>query len=162
MKSCRWQGFSKISLAIRPYHPSLPAGLPGNILCPYRAVVRGSLNTFPDFFRMGFSKISLAIRPYHPSLPEGLPGNILCPYRAVVRGSLNKFPDFFVWLLLLRVHTWNSCPFRSNILRLQCTCCTVPTTSGEPHRILLVWACQWPSSQHLSSPQLSHNDSLWA
>ena len=26
----------------------------------------------------------------------------------------------------------------------------------------LVWACQWPSSQPLSSPQLSHNDSLWA
>ena len=25
----------------------------------------------------------------------------------------------------------------------------------------LVWACQWPSSQPLSSPQLSHNDSLW-
>ena len=23
-------------------------------------------------------------------------------------------------------------------------------------------ACQWPSSQPLSSPQLSHNDSLWA
>ena len=26
----------------------------------------------------------------------------------------------------------------------------------------LVWECQWPSSQLLSSPQLSHNDSLWA
>ena len=26
----------------------------------------------------------------------------------------------------------------------------------------IVWACQWPSSQPLSSPQLSHNDSLWA
>ena len=25
-----------------------------------------------------------------------------------------------------------------------------------------VWACQWPSSQPLSSPQLSQNDSLWA
>ena len=25
-----------------------------------------------------------------------------------------------------------------------------------------MWACQWPSSQPLSSPQLSHNDSLWA
>ena len=24
------------------------------------------------------------------------------------------------------------------------------------------WACQWPSSQHLSSTQLSHNDSLWS
>ena len=25
-----------------------------------------------------------------------------------------------------------------------------------------MWACQWPSSQPLSSSQLSHNDSLWA
>ena len=80
-----------------------------------------------------------------------------------IRGPLNKFPDFFfVWPLLLIVHTWNSSPLRSNLLRLQCTCCTVPTTSGRPYGSSLVWACQWPSSQPLSSPQLSHNDSLWA
>ena len=60
------------------------------------------------------------------------------------------------------VHTWNSSPLRSNLLRLQCTCSTVPTTSGRPHGSRLVWASQWPSSQPLSSPQLSHNDSLWA
>ena len=60
------------------------------------------------------------------------------------------------------VHTWNSSPLQSNLLRLQCTCFTVPTTSGRPHGSLLVWACQWPSSQPLSSPQLSHNDNLWA
>ena len=36
------------------------------------------------------------------------------------------------------------------------------TTSGRPHGSPLVWSCQWPSSQPLSSPQLSHNDSLWA
>ena len=59
-------------------------------------------------------------------------------------------------------HTWNSSPLRSNLLRLQCTCCTVPTTSGRPHGSPLVWVCQWPLSQTLSSPQLSHNDSLWA
>ena len=41
-------------------------------------------------------------------------------------------------------------------------CCTVPTTSRRPDGSPLVWACQWPSSQPLSSPQLSHNDSLWA
>ena len=63
---------------------------------------------------------------------------------------------------LLIVHTWNSSPLRSNLLRLQCICCTVPTTSGRPHGSPLVWACQWPSSQPLSSPQLSHNDSIWA
>ena len=56
------------------------------------------------------------------------------------------------------VHTWNSSSLRSNLLRLQCICCTVPT----PHWSPLVWVCQWPSSQALSSPQLSHNDSLWA
>ena len=30
------------------------------------------------------------------------------------------------------------------------------------HRSPLIWACQWPPSQPLSSPQLSHNVSLWA
>ena len=39
---------------------------------------------------------------------------------------------------------------------------TVPTTSGRPHWSPFVWGCQWPSSQLLSSPQLSHNDRLWA
>ena len=73
-----------------------------------------------------------------------------------------SFQTFFVWALLLIVHTWNSSPLRSNFLRLQCTCCTVPTTSGRPHGSPLVWRCQWPSLQILSSPQLSHNNSLWA
>ena len=53
---------------------------------------------------------------------------------------------------------WNSSPLRSNLLRLQCTCITVTTPSGRPNGSPLVW----PSSQPLSSPQLSHNDSLWA
>ena len=43
-----------------------------------------------------------------------------------------------------------------------CTCCTVPTTYERPHGSPRVWVCQWPSSQLLSSPQLSHNDNLWA
>ena len=73
-----------------------------------------------------------------------------------------SFQTFFVWALLLIVHTWNSSPLQSNHLRLQCTCYTFPTTSGRPHGSSLVWACQWHSSQPLSSPQLSHNDSLWA
>ena len=68
---------------------------------------------------------------------------------------------FFVWALLLIVHSWNSSPLRSNTLRLQCTC-TVQTNSGRPHGSPFVWAYQWPSTQPLSSPQLSHNDSLWA
>ena len=73
-----------------------------------------------------------------------------------------SFQAFFVWALLLIVHTWNSSLLRSNLLRLQCTCSTVPTTSGRPHGSHLVWACKWPPSQPLSSPRLSHNDSLWA
>ena len=73
-----------------------------------------------------------------------------------------SFQTFFVWALLLIVHTWNSSPLRSHLLQLQCTCRTVPTTSGRTHGIPLVWACQWPSSQPLSFPQFSHDDSLWA
>ena len=60
------------------------------------------------------------------------------------------------------LHRWNSSLIRSNLLLLHCTCCAVPTASARPHRSPLVWACQWPSSQPLSSPQLPHNDSLWA
>ena len=67
-----------------------------------------------------------------------------------------SFQSFFVWALSLIVHTSNTIPLRSN-LRLQCTYYTVPTTFGRPHRSPLVRACQWTSSQPLSSPQLSHN-----
>ena len=73
-----------------------------------------------------------------------------------------SFRTFFVRALLLIVNTWNCSPLRNNLLRLQCTCCTVPTTSARLHRSRLVWACQWRSSQPLSSPQLSHNNSFWA
>ena len=72
-----------------------------------------------------------------------------------------SFQTFFVWALLLIIHTWNSGPLPSKLLRLQSTC-AAPTTSGRPHGSPLLWACQWPSSQPLSSPQLSHNDSQWA
>ena len=73
-----------------------------------------------------------------------------------------SFNTFFVWVLILIVQTWNSSPLRSNLLRLQCICCTVPTTYGRPNGSPLMWACLWPSSHPLSSSQLSHNDSLWA
>ena len=72
-----------------------------------------------------------------------------------------SFQTFFVWTLLWIVYTWKSCTLQSNHLGLQYTCCTIPNTSGKPHGSPLVWACQWPSSQPLSAPQLSHNDSLW-
>ena len=76
-------------------------------------------------------------------------------YLGQVQGSFNKFLDILVWTLLLIVYTWNSSSLRSNLLQLQCTCCTVPTTSGRPHGSPLMWACQWPSSQPISSLQLS-------
>ena len=80
-----------------------------------------------------------------------------------IRSAYDKFPHFFfLWALLLILHIWNSSPLWSSLLRLQCTCCTVPTTSGKLHGSPLVWVYQWPLSQLLSSPQLSHNDSLWA
>ena len=79
-----------------------------------------------------------------------------------LRGSLNKLPDFFLWALSLIVHTWNSRPLWSSLLQLQYTCFTVPTTSARPHGSPLLWVCKWPSSQSLSSPQLSRNDNLWA
>ena len=86
------------------------------------------------------------------------------PFYTYIKNELHtiSFQTFFIWALLLIVHIWNSSPLRSNLLHLQCTCCTVPTTSSRPHGSPLVWACQWPSSQPLSYPQLSHNDSLWA
>ena len=48
------------------------------------------------------------------------------------QGAYDKFPDFF------RMGTFIDSPLRSNLLRLQCTCCTVPTTSGRPHGSPLV------------------------
>ena len=46
------------------------------------------------------------------------------------------FPTFFVWAVLLIEDTRNSSPLRSNLL-LQCTCCSVTTTSGSPMEVLL-------------------------
>ena len=49
-----------------------------------------------------------------------------------------SFQTFLVWTLLLTVHTKNSSPLQSILLRHQCTCCTVPTTSGKPPGSLFV------------------------
>ena len=38
----------------------------------------------------------------------------------------------------------------------------IPKSSSRPHGSPLVWTCQWHSSQPLLSPQLYHNDNLWA
>ena len=49
----------------------------------------------------------------------------------IYEDHLISFQPFFVWELLLILHTWNSSPSRSNLLRLQCTFCTAPTTPME-------------------------------
>ena len=61
-----------------------------------------------------------------------------CYWRLNYKVHTISFQTFFVWALLLIVHTGNSSPLRSNLLRLQCTCCTIPTTSGRPHGSPLV------------------------
>ena len=77
-----------------------------------------------------------------------------------IRRSLNKFPDFFHMGTFID-STHKVVPFKVISSQLQCTC-TIPTTSGMSHGSALLWAYQWSSSQPLSSPQLSHNDNLWA
>ena len=49
-----------------------------------------------------------------------------------------SFQIFFVWALLLTVDTKNSSALQSILLRHQCTCCTVPTTSGKSPGSFLV------------------------
>ena len=75
-----------------------------------------------------------------------------------------SFKTFFVWALLLIVHTWNSSPLRSNLLRLQCSCCTVPTTSGRPHGCPLCPLCplwqEW-SCGLVHRPGGNATDPIW-
>ena len=88
-----------------------------------------------------------------------IPIAVLLPLlQPFLRCAYDKFPDFF------RKDTFIDSTHRKprNLPQLQCTCSTVPTTPGKPHGSPLVWECQSPSSQPLSSPQLFHNDSLWA
>ena len=115
------------------------------------------------------SLLSSFARQYHmPFCSQSRP--LLVSFRMVfsrweyddLRGPSISFLTFFVWTLLLIIHTWNSSPLRSNLLRLQCTCFTVRKKYGRPHGSPHVWTCQWPSSQPLSSPLLSHSDMLWA
>ena len=96
--------------------------------------------------------------------PEDLPRamNDREEWRERVRDIRATSAIWWWWWWWLIVHTWNSSPLWSNLLRLQCTCSTVPTTSGRPHGSPLAWVCQWSFSQPLSYPQLSHNNSLWA
>ena len=60
-----------------------------------------------------------------------------------------RFQTFFVWALLLIVLAWNSSPLWSNLLRLQFTCCTVPTTSERTHGSPLVWVFFFYDFNHL-------------
>ena len=95
-----------------------------------------------------------------PSVPTSvaITGNIMLHSFFQLSGKTYEVHTYGHFLLI--VHTWNSSPLRTNHLRLQCTCCIVPTTPARPHWSPLVWACQWPMPQPLSSPQLSYNESL--
>ena len=149
-----------------------PMGFIKKILCQNpTSIVRERHNSSTKIYILKKINFSLIAQYYIGKFPisldtfltfstfEGLRFHSLLK-SALVWGTFNKFPDFFVWALLLIVHTWNSSPLPSNLLRLLCTGYTVPITSGRPYGSLLVLACQWPSSQLLSSPQLSYNDSL--
>ena len=55
-------------------------------------------------------------------------GQCLLLLVGTLRGSLNNFPDFFRMVTFID----------STHMKLQCTYCTVPTTSGRPHGSPLV------------------------
>ena len=57
-------------------------------------------------------------------------------YIYISEGQTISFQTFFVWALLLIVHTWNSSPLRSNLLRLQCPCTVLNN----------FWKAPWKSS----------------
>ena len=59
--------------------------------------------------------------------------DIHCPYLLDIRGTYDKFPDFFhMGTFIDSTHMKLYSPSKY-LLRLQCTCCTIPTTSGRPH-----------------------------
>ena len=152
-----WEIYIFIKKCIRSLlKSSLPVDYVPAYICIYiyiyiRAVVCGYTTELLNFYVQSLTN----------TFRKGV--NPLIPSTAMGHEDLQiSFQTFSVWALLLIVHIWNSSPLPSNLLRLQCTCCTVPTTSRRPHGSPIVLACQWPSSQPLSSPQFSHKDNIWA
>ena len=154
------------SLAIHLYHPSLPASPLHNIIYVYiyyYTCVYISMHTFMHILmcKYIYEYIDVCLYPHiyrNMLLCIDICMNIMIyiyiyihTYIFIYEVHTISFQTFFIWALLLIVHTWNSSPLQSNLLRLQCTCCTIPTTSGRPHRSPLGWACQCPLSQPLSS-----------
>ena len=78
-----------------------------------------------------------------------------------IQGSLNKFPDFFhMGTFIDSTHMKTVVPFE--VISFGCNALVVPFQQllARPNESPLVWVCQWPSSQPLSCPQLSHQNSL--
>ena len=138
--------------------------LMGNaVLIPKSSLTPALLDALQFSLSLSLSFFLYRILKRHTNTSDGIRKLEFGPHLIIMYEDHKiSFQTFFVWAFLLIVYTWNSSPFRGNLLRLQCTCCTIPTTSGRLHGSPLVWACQWPSSQPLSSPQMSHNDCLWA
>ena len=114
-------------------------------------------------FTYGRTKAGRPARTYIQQLcedteccPEDLPRamNDRKEWRERVRDIRTTSATWWWW------HAWNSSPLRRDLVRLQCTVFTVPITSGRAHGSPLVWTCEWPLSQPLSAPLLSHNDNL--
>ena len=73
-----------------------------------------------------------------------------------LRGSYDRFPDFFSYGHFYGSYIHETLvPFE--VISFGCNALVVPFYESP-----LVWACQRSSLQPLPSPQLSHNDSLWA
>ena len=119
-----------------------------------------SFSPLPSLCFSLFLSIPLSFNPSPPSFNIYI-SLFNIAYIYIYKVHTISFQTFFVWAFLLIVHLWNSSLLRSYLLQLQCTCFTIPTTSGRPHGSPHARACQWPSSQPLLSPQLSHNN-LWA
>ena len=59
-------------------------------------------------------------------------------FHTYIRGAYDKFPDFFRMGTFIDSTNMDSCPHRSILLRLQCTCNAILTTFGRLHGSPLV------------------------
>ena len=157
LNSIRRRGCSSESLKRVKYCSLwlLPGALWFEVVVPVRVQSMGRIDLFENN-KCYFGSVWFGLVLWHIHNRLFHAKSYLYTYIKYIRGAYDTFADFFVWALLLIVRTRNSSPLWSILLRLQCTCCTVPTTSARPHGSPLVWACQWPSS-YLPTPPLGQD-----